>query len=242
MTEVNATEARKRLILALDVPSLAAGEALLDRLEGRVGLVKVGLELYTACGPAAVEAVKRRGLDVFLDLKLHDIPATVAGAVRSARGLGVAMLTVHTAGGAEMLRRAAGEAGDTIRILGVTLLTSLGPEDLPAVSIAGTPGEVVERRAALAAKAGCGGVVCSPKEVRIVRAAVGPKVAIVTPGIRPAGADTGDQKRAATPSSAIADGADYLVVGRPIHGDSDPAAAADSIVEEILRALAAREA
>jgi len=240
MTEVNATEARKRLILALDVPSLAAGEALLDKLEGRVGLVKVGLELYTACGPSAVEAVKRRGLDVFLDLKLHDIPATVAGAVRSARGLGVAMLTVHTGGGAEMIRRAAEEAGDAIRILGVTLLTSLGPEDLPAVSIMGTPGEVVERRAVLAATAGCGGVVCSPKEVRAVRAAVGSKVAIVTPGIRPAGAAIGDQKRAATPASAIADGADYLVVGRPIHGESDPAAAAESIVEEIRRALAAR--
>jgi orotidine-5'-phosphate decarboxylase len=239
MNEANATAARGRLILALDVPDLAAAEGLLDRLAGRVGLVKVGLELYTACGPAAVETVKRRGLDVFLDLKLHDIPATVAGAVRAARGLGVAMLTVHTGGGAEMLRRAAEEAGDAIRILGVTLLTSLGAEDLPSVSIGGTPGEVVERRAALAAAAGCTGVVCSPREVRIVRAAVGPKVAIVTPGVRPAGAEVGDQKRAATPASAIADGADYLVVGRPIHGAKDPASAADSIVEEIRRALAA---
>jgi len=242
MTEVNATEAGKRLILALDVPELAAGEALLDRIEGRVGLVKVGLELYTACGPAAVEAVKRRGFGVFLDLKLHDIPATVAGAVRAARGLGVEMLTVHTGGGAEMLRRAVEEAGNEIRILGVTLLTSLGQEDLPAVSITGTPGDVVARRAALAASAGCGGVVCSPKEVRLVRAVVGPKVAIVTPGIRPSGADAGDQKRAATPGSAIADGADYLVVGRPIHGAVDPSSAADAIVEEIRRALAAREA
>jgi orotidine-5'-phosphate decarboxylase len=242
MTEVSATEARKRLILALDVPSIAAGEGLLETLEGRIGLVKIGLELYTACGPAAVEAVKRRGFDVFLDLKLHDIPATVAGAVRSALGLGVAMLTVHTGGGAEMLRRAVEEAGNAIRILGVTLLTSLGPEDLKAASIAGTPGEVVARRAALAASAGCAGVVCSPKEVRLVRSAAGQKVSIVTPGIRPTGADVGDQKRAATPGSAIAEGADYLVVGRPIHGATDPAAAADSIVEEIRRALTAREA
>ena len=242
MTEVNAIEAGKRLILALDVPTLAAGEALLERIEGRVGLVKVGLELYTACGPAAVEAVKRRGFGVFLDLKLHDIPATVAGAVRSARGLGVAMLTVHTGGGAEMLSRAVEEAGDAIRILGVTLLTSLGAEDLPAVSVSGTPSEVVARRAALAAAAGCGGIVCSPKEVRVVREAAGPGVAIVTPGIRPAGADLGDQKRAATPTSAISDGADYLVVGRPIHGAPDPASAADMIVAEIRHALAASEA
>ncbi|MCK9463379.1 MAG: orotidine-5'-phosphate decarboxylase [Proteobacteria bacterium] len=242
MNKVDAAEARRRLILALDVPDIASGIGLLERLEGRIGLVKVGLELFTACGPAAVEAVRRRGFDVFLDLKLHDIPATVAGAVRSARGLGVAMLTVHTGGGAEMLSRAAEEAGEAIRILGVTLLTSLGAEDLPAVSVSGTPSEVVARRAALAAAAGCGGIVCSPKEVRVVREAAGPAVAIVTPGIRPAGAELGDQKRAATPTSAIADGADYLVVGRPIHGAPDPASAAGAIVEEIRRALAARPA
>jgi orotidine-5'-phosphate decarboxylase len=242
MNDVTFAQARARLILALDVPSIAAGEELLGALEGQVGLVKVGLELFTACGPAAVEAVKRRGFDVFLDLKLHDIPATVAGAVRSARSLGVSMLTVHTGGGPEMLRRAAEEAGDAIRILGVTVLTSLGPEDLPAVCVAGSPAEVVEKRAALAASAGCGGIVCSPNEVERVRAAVGRGVAIVTPGIRPAGADVGDQKRAATPASAIGDGADYLVVGRPIHGAADRKAAAQAIVEEIRRALAATEA
>jgi orotidine-5'-phosphate decarboxylase len=236
MNDVALAEARRRLILALDVPGIGEGEKLLDELEGQVGLVKVGLELFTACGPAAVEAVKRRGFDVFLD-----IPATVAGAVRSARSLGVSMLTVHTGGGPEMLRRAAEEAGDALRILGVTVLTSLSEEDLRAVSVSGSTSEVVTRRAALAASAGCRGIVCSPREVRLVRAAVGPGVAIVTPGIRPAGADAGDQKRAATPSSAIGDGSDYLVVGRPIHGAGDRSAAAAAIVEEIRAALAAKE-
>jgi len=142
----------------------------------------------------------------------------------------------------EMMKRAAEEAGDEIRILGVTVLTSLGPEDLPTVAITGSPAQVVERRAALAAKAGCGGVVCSPNEVGLVRSAVGPNIAIITPGIRPTGADKGDQKRAATPANAIGDGSDYLVVGRPIHGAGDKRAAARAIVEEIRLALAAKEA
>jgi orotidine-5'-phosphate decarboxylase len=232
--------ARRRLILALDVPDLDAGRALLDRVEGRVGLVKVGLELFTACGPPAVEAVRERGFEVFLDLKLHDIPATVAGAVRSARSLGVSMLTVHTGGGAEMLRRACEEAADQIRVLGVTLLTSLAADDLAPVSISGTPREVVDRRARLAVEAGCGGIVCSPREVADLRAAIGSEPAIVTPGIRPAGAATQDQKRAATPAAAIGDGADYLVVGRPIRGASDPARAAAEIVEQIATAIEAR--
>ena len=232
----------ERIIFALDLADPVAALALVDRLCERIRFFKVGLQLFFAGGWPVVDHIVNRGCQVMLDLKLHDIPATVAGAVRSARGLGVAMLTVHTGGGAEMLSRAAEEAGEAIRILGVTLLTSLGAEDLPAVSVSGTPSEVVARRAALAAAAGCGGIVCSPKEVRVVREAAGPAVAIVTPGIRPAGAELGDQKRAATPTSAIADGADYLVVGRPIHGAPDPASAADAIVEEIRRALAASEA
>ncbi|MDD5307327.1 MAG: orotidine-5'-phosphate decarboxylase [Deltaproteobacteria bacterium] len=229
--------ARKRLILALDVPDLAAGADLLDRVEGQVGMVKVGLEIFTACGPAAVEAVKSRGYGVFLDLKLHDIPATVAGAVRSARGLGVSMLTVHTGGGEAMLAEAVAAADGALVILGVTLLTSLSSADLPPVGIIGEPAEIVRLRASLAARMGCSGLVCSPQEVRGVRAAVGPKVTLVTPGIRPAGAETGDQKRAATPGAAIADGADYLVVGRPIRDAASPAAAARGIVEEIMRAM-----
>jgi orotidine-5'-phosphate decarboxylase len=236
MTERTMTSSRDRLILALDVPDLDTGRALLDRVEGRVGLVKVGLELFTACGPPAIEIVKERGLGVFLDLKLHDIPATVAGAVRAARALGVSMLTVHTGGGREMLNRARDEAGD-ITVLGVTLLTSLGAEDLPSIAVSETPAEVVSIRARLAAEVGLGGVVCSPREVRAVRDAIGDELAIVTPGIRPAGAATQDQKRAATPASAIGDGADYLVVGRPIRGAEDPPAAADAIVGEIAAAL-----
>jgi len=240
MSQSMVERARERIILALDVPAIADGEALLDRLEGRVGLIKVGLELFTACGPAAVEAVLRRGFGVFLDLKLHDIPATVAGAVRSARGLGARMLTIHTGGGTAMLEAAVTNAGPDMKILGVTLLTSMGQEDLAPVCIAGAPSEVVIARAALAARAGCGGLVCSPKEVALVRRTVGPTVSLITPGIRPSGAAAGDQKRAATPGSAIADGADYLVVGRPIRDAEDPSAAADAIAEEIARALEAR--
>jgi orotidine-5'-phosphate decarboxylase len=240
MADRSADDPRGRLILALDVPDLDAGRALLDRVEGRVGLVKVGLELFTACGPPAVEVVAERGLGVFLDLKLHDIPATVAGAVRSARSLGVSMLTVHTGGGREMLARAAEEAGEEIRVLGVTLLTSLGAEDLPGAAIVGTPQEVVLTRARLAAEAGLGGIVCSPREVVEVRGAIGEALSIVTPGIRPKGAAAQDQKRAATPESAIGDGADYLVVGRPIRGADDPGAAADAIVREIAAALERR--
>jgi len=234
---LNLQEAKKRLILALDVPNLVAAEALMDKIQGKIGMIKVGLELFTACGPPAVDAVLNRGFDVFLDLKLHDIPATVGGAVRSARNLGVSMLTVHTGGGEAMLTKAAEEAGDAIKILGVTLLTSMGEEDLPPVCIAGTPSEIVHARATLAARTGCKGIVCSPQEIKMVRAAVGPEVAIITPGIRPSGAAMGDQKRAATPQSAIKDGADYMVVGRPIRGADDPAKAADEIVAEIAEAL-----
>ncbi|MCK9523460.1 MAG: orotidine-5'-phosphate decarboxylase [Proteobacteria bacterium] len=229
--------AQQRLIFALDVPDLPSAERLLDQLTGRVGMIKVGLELFTACGPAAVHAVKARGFEVFLDLKLHDIPATVAGAVRAANALGVSMLTVHTGGGSAMLKAATDAADPELRILGVTLLTSLGAPDLPPVCLHGTPAHIVATRAALAAANGVGGIVCSPQEVALVRSAVGPDVAIVTPGIRPAGAEMGDQKRAATPASAIADGADYLVVGRPIKSAPNPAQAASDIVAEIARAL-----
>ncbi len=237
MTMVDRELARKRLILALDVPDVAAGEAMLDRVENQVGVVKVGLQLFTAVGPAAVEMVKSRGYDVFLDLKLHDIPNTVAGGVRSARALGVSMLTVHTGGGKAMLERATEEAGDALTVLGVTLLTSMDAPDLGPVGIIPEPQKVVTLRAALAGEVGLGGVVCSPKEVTAVRGALGPKGVIVTPGIRPKGAVMGDQKRAATPASAITDGSNYLVVGRPISGDDNPAAAAARIVDEIAEAL-----
>lgn len=237
VSSMNMEKARGRLIFALDVPDMKQGNPLLDRLEGQVGLVKVGLELFVSQGPSAVEQVLKRGYQVFLDLKLHDIPNTVKGAVRSARSLGVSMLTVHTGGGRQMLIQAAEAAGDHLKILGVTLLTSMGPEDLAPVGIQPDPAAVVQKRATLAAASGLGGVVCSPLEIDSVRGAVGPSISIVTPGIRPPGAVTGDQKRAATPESAIAAGADYLVVGRPISAADDPAASARTIVEAIARAL-----
>jgi orotidine-5'-phosphate decarboxylase len=233
-------DARSRLILALDVSTLAAATALLDRVEGCVGMIKVGLALFTACGPAAVQEVKKRGFEVFLDLKLHDIPNTVAGAVRSARSLGASMLTLHTSGGSAMLEAAREAALGEVRLLGVTLLTSVGAGDLTTVAIAGTPEEVVWRRARLAAAASLGGVVCSPKEIALARTAIGPRRIIVTPGIRPAGAETGDQKRVATPASAIGAGSDYLVVGRPISAQPDPAEAAVAIVREMAGALGRR--
>ena len=229
--------ARSRLILALDVPTIDEASLLLDRLEGQVGVVKVGLELFTACGPQAVREVKQRGFEVFLDLKLHDIPNTVAGAVRSARSLGVSMLTLHTGGGKSMLQAAKEAAAGEIKLLGVTLLTSMGPSDLEEAAIAGTPEEVVEKRASLARAASLSGIVCSPKEIKEARKVVGDGMIIVTPGIRPAGAALGDQKRAATPASAVGDGSDYLVIGRPISAAPDPARAAAGIVREIQEAL-----
>ena len=240
MTSVTMNTARKRLILALDTPDLESAASLLDRLEGQVGVVKVGLELFTACGPTAVEAVQKRGYDVFLDLKLHDIPNTVAGAVRSAGRLGVSMLTVHTGGTGPMLEAAREAADSSLKLLGVTLLTSIGEEDLAPACISGTPASIVEARASLAAASGLGGIVCSPKEIVAVRARIGKEMSIVTPGIRPGGAAMGDQKRAATPTSAISDGSDYLVVGRPITAAPNPAVSAAAIVSEIAEALSKR--
>jgi orotidine-5'-phosphate decarboxylase len=240
MTDTDREKARGRLIFALDVPGLASASEMLDQLEGQVGLVKVGMELFTACGPAAIEVVLKRNLGVFLDLKFHDIPNTVAGAVRSARTLGVSMLTVHTSGGKPMLARAVEEADGKITVLGVTLLTSMGSEDLPPIAVAGSTSEVVQKRAIAARESGLQGIVCSPKEIEVVRTAVGPDLSIVTPGIRPAGASMGDQKRAATPATAIASGADYLVIGRPISGADSPSAAAAQIVGEIQMALSAK--
>jgi orotidine-5'-phosphate decarboxylase len=224
--------ARERVIVALDVPNLAGLEAFLDRLDGRPAFYKVGLELYVAEGARAIEAVRRRGGRVFLDLKLHDIPETVAGAVRSARGLGAELLTIHTAGGAEMMKRAVDAAGDAVTILGVTVLTSLGADDLRADGIVGNPAEAAERRARLAAQAGVPGLVCSPLEVTRLRGAA-PSALLVVPGIRPAGAATGDQKRTGTPADTVRAGADYLVVGRPIRDAADPARAFDALVAEL---------
>jgi orotidine-5'-phosphate decarboxylase len=230
--------AAERVIVALDVPDRAGLASFLDRLEGQARYCKVGLELFVAEGAAAVEAVQRRGAKVFLDLKLHDIPETVARAVANAASLGAELLTVHTAGGGEMMRRAVTAAQGKPGILGVTVLTSLSEDDLRADGIAGTMRETVVRRAKLAESAGAAGIVCSPHEVAEVRAACA-TLALVVPGVRPSGTATGDQKRVAAPASAIAAGADFLVVGRPIRDAPNPAAAFAAIVGEVEAALAA---
>jgi orotidine-5'-phosphate decarboxylase len=230
--------ARDRLIVALDVPGLAEAEALLDRLSGVVSTFKIGAQLFTAAGPAAVELCRKRGGRVFLDLKYHDIPAQVGGAVREAGRLGVALLTVHAAGGSAMLRAAVEAAAEAGRgrpaILAVTVLTSLDRAGLQRelqVPLA-VEGHVVHL-ADLARAAGCDGVVASPQEARRLRALMGPSWLIVTPGVRPAGADLGDQARVATPAAACQAGADYVVVGRPITAAPDPAAAAAAILQEL---------
>jgi len=218
-----------RICAALDVGDPGAAERLASRLLGHVGLFKVGLELFVAHGPAAVHAIRRFGQPIFLDLKLHDIPQTVEGAARGAASLSVDYVTVHASGGAEMIR-AARRALPRTKLLAVTALTSLGPDDLDAV---GLSRDAVPRLAKVAMGAGADGVVCSPQEVRALRAALGPRALLVVPGVRPAGADSGDQRRTGTPAEAIRDGASILVIGRPLRDAPDPAAAADAIAREI---------
>jgi orotidine-5'-phosphate decarboxylase len=224
--------ARERVIVALDVPDRQALEGFLDRLEGQPTFYKVGLELFVAEGARAIELVRARGGRVFLDLKLHDISETVARAVTTAAALGVELLTLHASGGSEMMRRAVDAAAGRIKLLAVTVLTSLGAEDLAADGIAGTVAEAVLRRARLAAAAGIAGLVCSPHEVTEARRA-GQDLLLVVPGVRPSGADLGDQKRVATPAVTVRAGADFLVVGRPIRDAASPAEAFNAIVREI---------
>jgi orotidine-5'-phosphate decarboxylase len=231
--------ARERLIVALDVPDAGAARTLSASLADEVGLFKVGSQLFTAAGPDVVRGIG--GPRVFLDLKFHDIPNTVAGAVASAAGLGVTLLTLHGSGGPAMIEAAAGAArGTRTRVLAITMLTSHDAATLARIGLAGTVEENVLRLARLAQEAGADGVVASPHEARAIRAACGPGFLVVTPGIRPAGAERGDQARAATPAAALAAGADYLVVGRPILAAADPGRAARAIVEEMEAAAAAR--
>jgi orotidine-5'-phosphate decarboxylase len=218
-----------RICAALDVADPGAAERLASRLLGHVGLYKIGLELFVAHGRAAVEAVRRFGQPLFLDLKLHDIPQTVEGAARGAASLGVDYVTVHASGGVEMIR-AARRALPRTKLLAVTALTSLGPDDLDAV---GLSRDAVPRLAKLAMGAGADGIVCSPQEVAALRAALGPGPVLVVPGIRPAGAGVGDQRRTGTPAEAVRAGANILVIGRPLRDAPDPAAAADAIAREI---------
>jgi orotidine-5'-phosphate decarboxylase len=232
--------ARERLIVALDVPDAAAAETLVERLNGACQWFKVGLELFVAAGPAVLEPILERGHSVFLDLKFHDIPNTVAGAVRSAAGLGVQMLTVHAGGGPAMLK-AAREALDGLskppQLLAVTVLTSMDALQLEAAGIARGAAAQVELLAGMGMAAGVRGFVCSPEEVANLRRLTGSDGLLVVPGIRPAGAKIGDQKRVATPADALRAGASYLVVGRPITQDADPAQAARAILEQMSAAL-----
>ena len=235
--------ARDRLIVALDVPKADAARALVDRLAGHVGLFKVGSQLFTAAGPELVHEIVGRGEKVFLDLKFHDIPNTVAGAVASATRLGVSLVDVHGLGGRAMVEAAVGALPAMgTRLLAITILTSHDQETLGEIGVNGSMVESVRRLAQLAKEAGADGVVVSPQEVATVREACGSDFLIVTPGIRPAGVALGDQARAATPAAALAAGADYLVVGRPITEAADPAAAADAIVREMETALRPRAA
>ena len=239
------TESRERLIVALDVPDRATALFAVERLSGHVGTFKVGLEIFVREGPRLVEEIRARGENVFLDLKLHDIPNTVAGAVRSACALGVQMLTLHAAGGRKMLeaaRDAAAASGHRPLLLAVTALTSLSQEDISDIGVPISAVSWVERLAGLAIEVAIPGLVASPLELPSLRAKVGSQMKLVIPGIRPSGAAAQDQSRTAQPFDAIRAGADYLVVGRPILQAPDPAAAADQIVAEITRALAGRAA
>ena len=232
--------ARQRLIVALDVPDSKSAMRLVAELEGTCNWFKVGLELFIAAGPAVLEPIVARRHNVFLDLKLHDIPNTVAGAVRSAAGLGVRMLTVHAGGGPAMLaaaKAALGGVSNPPELLAVTVLTSMDQEQLHAIGIAQSPTQQVETLAKVGLQAGIRGFVCSPQEVAAVRALTGTEGVLVIPGIRPAGAALGDQKRVAGPAEALRQGASYLVVGRPITQAPNPAEAATAILEEMAEAI-----
>jgi len=236
-------EARERIAWAADLP-LDDALRLWPLLSPVVGVVKVGLSLFVEHGPRAVEAFRTQGAAVFLDLKLHDIPNTVESAAEAAGGLGAGYLTVHASGGEEMLRaavrgaeRGAGRAKVAApRILAVTALTSLSDADVGGLGFGPSVGAMAARLAEVAVRAGAGGLVCSAREVPALRARH-PELFLCTPGIRPAGAEVGDQARVETPAAAIAAGSSLLVVGRPLHGAPDPAAAARALNAEVARAL-----
>jgi orotidine-5'-phosphate decarboxylase len=231
-----------RLIVALDVDSIDSATRLVDTLAGQVTRFKIGSQLYTAAGPSVVDAVKKRGGEVFLDLKFHDIPNTVEGAAREAVRLGVFMFNVHASGGRAMMRAAAKGAADAAQTLGVarplviavTVLTSLDRAALASeLHVASSVEGHVLHLCTLAREAGLDGNVASPNEIRAIRNAMGRAWAIVTPGVRPAGSERNDQSRVATPRAAVEAGADYLVVGRPITGAPDPVRAAAAILAEM---------
>jgi orotidine-5'-phosphate decarboxylase len=231
---------RERLIVALDVSTAAEAQGLVQRIGDAAGIYKVGLQLFTAQGPGLVRDLVVSGRRVFLDLKLHDIPNTVGHAVKAAAELGAYMLTVHASGGDAMLRAASEASAGRLNLLAVTVLTSLSDDDLPEI---GVPDKVVDqalRMAALARSTGCQGIVTSPRELVPLRNLLGESFAIVTPGIRPAGAAAHDQQRTATPAQAISNGASHIVVGRPITHAPDPIQAAQAIIAEMEQARISR--
>lgn len=234
-------EARDAIIIALDCDRETALD-LADKLEGKAVWVKVGMTLFYRYGPAIVDEMRARGLRVFLDLKLHDIPFQIRGAAFSASLTGADILSIHGLGGAQMIsegRAGVEEAakergGDRTRLVAISVLTSMDAEALASIGVTDTVADEVARLATLAVNAGSDGIVCSPQEAAQMRALLGPEALIVCPGVRPAGADVGDQKRIATPAAAIAAGASKLVVGRPITAADDPVAAFEGIVAELM--------
>jgi orotidine-5'-phosphate decarboxylase len=228
------------IAVALDAPDLDTAARWAGLVTPHVSTLKIGLELYLRYGPEVVASVRgASGVQIFLDLKLHDIPATVAAAARAVARLRPALLTVHAAAGPAAIRAAA-EASPGTKVVAVTVLTSLGEADLRRIGLAGPASDAVRRLATLAVEAGASGLVCSPQEVAAVRAEVGEDILLVTPGVRPAGADTHDQARVATPEEALQAGADLLVIGRPITGAADPGAAAGAIAASLRRVEALR--
>lgn len=237
------TPSASRIFCAVDTIDLDAARSLAGRLAGEVGGIKLGLEFFVAHGPAGVRAVLGDSeAPFFLDLKLHDIPNTVAGGVRAALALKPAFMTIHSSGGPAMIRAAADAAAgggkDRPKILAVTVLTSLDDSDLATVGQSTPVADQVRRLALMAQQAGADGIVCSPAEVAMLRAACGPDFILMVPGIRPAWAAANDQKRMMTPAQALAAGADHLVIGRPITGEPDPVAAARRIAAEIAESQA----
>ena len=228
------------IAVALDAPSLETAARWAGLVTPHVSTVKIGLELYLRYGPDAVASIRgASNVRVFLDLKLHDIPATVAAAARAVARLRPDLLTVHAVGGMAAVRAAVQAAPET-KVVAVTILTSLSDADLETIGLAGPVADAVRRLAVLAVEAGARGVVCSPREVAAVRAEVGPGITLITPGVRPAGHEANDQARVATPEEALQVGADLLVIGRPITGAADPGAAAAAIGASLRKAAVAQ--
>ena len=229
------TKIAEKIIVSLDVPTKKAALDLVGQLAGDISFFKIGLQLYTAEGPEIVRAVLATGAKVFLDLKLHDIPNTVARAVESASNLGVQMLTIHLSGGSEMIHAATAARANNISLLGVTVLTSSTEQTLREIGISNKVDDQVLRLAKLGVEAGIDGVVASPHEIKILRAEVGDKIKIVIQGIRPSWAEPGDQKRFMTPRAALEAGADYIGIGRPITTDRNPREAVAKTLGELVQ-------